>query len=409
MSQPLSAAERARGRRLAIASHPAGMTFHMVFTQQLPTLALLHLGASELSVGLQTSFIFWFQLLQLPMLRAVARVSKRRILVVGQLLAQLGALPLVLYGSLAEGEHAVGVALTAFALAAAGLNVSQSVWFPLLRGFVEPEAVGRFFGILRTGWHLALIVYYVAAQRWLEANPGAFGPLFLAGWVCGLLRVGLIARLPERSERSGERIRIREALALIRDHPELRQYLAGSIAFRAIFWCVVPFAMVMLRREGGFSAGAILLTTVAWYSGGLVTLYVWGRVADRVGPRPIFRWTSLGMGALTATLVLVEEPGPATLVAVAAFFAALYALAAGFGVADTQVLFRLAPPEAPARLLVVAQVASHMLPGLAPVAVGYLLEQALAGASSRLAVYHAFFAVAALLQALAFLPLRRFR
>ncbi len=408
MSQPLSAAERARGRRLAIASHPAGMTFTMVFTQQLPTLALVHLGASEASVGLQTSFIFWLQLLQLPMLRVVARVIKRRILVVGQLLAQLGALPLVLFAGLAEGEHAVGVALCAFAVTAAGINVAQSVWFPLLRGFVEPEAVGRFFGILRTGWHLALIVYYLAAQRWLEAHPGAFGPLFLAGWVCGLLRVAMIVRLPERSERSGERIRVREALALIRDHRDLRRYLAGAIAFRAVFWSVVPFALVMLRREVGFSAGAILLTTVAWYAGGLV-VYVWGRVADRVGPRPIFRWTSLGMGALIATLTLVEDPGPATLAAVAAFFAALYALAAGFGVADTQVLFRLAPPEAPARLLVVAQVASHMLPGLAPVAVGYLLEQALAGAASRLAVYHVFFAVAALLQTLAFLPLRRFR
>ena len=409
MTQPLPADERARGRRLAIASHPAGMTFYMVFTQQLPTLALVHLGASEAAVGLQTSFIFWFQLLQLPILRAVAHVTMRRILVVGQVLAVLGALPLVLFGRLASSDSAVAVALLAFALVAVGLNVAQTVWFPMLRGYVEPEAIGRFFGTLRSGWHLALIVYYVAAQRWLDANPGAFAPLFLAGWICGLLRIALIARLPERSERTGERIRVRQALALIRENADLRHYLAGVIAFRAVFWSVVPFALVMLQREVGFSAGAVLLTTVSWYAGGLLTLYLWGRVVDRVGPLPVFRWTSIGMGALTAGLIAVEEPGTATLVGVVAFFFGLYALAAGFGVADTQVLFRLTPPEAPARMLVVAQVASHVLGGLPPIAVGLVLERALEGATSRLAVYDVFFAVAAGLQALAYLPLRRFR
>jgi hypothetical protein len=55
---PLDERERARGRVLAIASHPAGNAFRYVFTQQLPTLALVALGASELQVGLQGSFIF---------------------------------------------------------------------------------------------------------------------------------------------------------------------------------------------------------------------------------------------------------------------------------------------------------------------------------------------------------------
>jgi Na+/melibiose symporter-like transporter len=385
------------------------MTFHMVFTQQLPTLALVHLGASEAAIGLQTALVFGFQLLQLPILRAVARVTKRRILILGQVLAVLGALPLVFFERLSGGRHAVAVALTAFALVAVGLNVAQTVWFPMLRGFVETGAIGRFFGTLRAGWHLALIVYYLAAQRWLDAHPGSFGPLFLAGFAFGVLRIGLIARLPERSERTGERIRVRQALALVRENADLRAYLAGTIAFRAVFWSVVPFALVMLEREVGFSAQAILVTTVAWYAGGLVTLVPWGRIADRVGPRPIFRWTSIGMGALILTLPLVEEPGTGTLVGVVLFFAGVYALAAGFGVADTHVLFRLAPPEAPARMLVVAQVASHVLGGLPPIAVGFLLERALEGAVSRLAVYDVFFASAAVLQALAFLPLRRFR
>ena len=71
IAPPLSEDLRTRGRRVAIASHPAGNTFRMVFTQHLPTLALVGIGASEFEVGVQNSFVFLFIALQLPTLRAV--------------------------------------------------------------------------------------------------------------------------------------------------------------------------------------------------------------------------------------------------------------------------------------------------------------------------------------------------
>ena len=69
---PLDDEARARGRRLAITGHPAGMTFRMVFSQHLPTLALVALGASELLVGVQNALVFACIALQLPVLRLVA-------------------------------------------------------------------------------------------------------------------------------------------------------------------------------------------------------------------------------------------------------------------------------------------------------------------------------------------------
>ena len=54
--------------------------------------------------------------------------------------------------------------------------------------------------------------------------------------------------------------------------------------------------------------------------------------------------------------------------------------------------------------LVVAQVASHVLGGLPPIAVGFFLERALEGATDRLGVYHGFFALAALLRARLLVP-----
>src|SRR5512147_149037 len=101
--QPALDADRRRlGRRLAVLSHPAGMTHRNVFTDQLPTLALIGLGASEAWIGLQRAFEPLSQLLQLPTLRMVGQVRKRSILVAGQGLAVLGGAPLVAYAALAQ-------------------------------------------------------------------------------------------------------------------------------------------------------------------------------------------------------------------------------------------------------------------------------------------------------------------
>jgi hypothetical protein len=126
----LPEATRARGRRLAIASHPFGMTFQTVFTQPLPTLALVALGASETLVGVQSALVQAFLLLQLPTLRLVARVPKRSILMGGHLFAVLAAAPLLGFAGLAAAppSRGVGIALTCFGLAAAGISVANTVW-----------------------------------------------------------------------------------------------------------------------------------------------------------------------------------------------------------------------------------------------------------------------------------------
>ena len=386
------------------------MTFSMVFGQHLPTLALVTLGASEAVIGLQSALKLG-DVVQLPALRAVAVLSKRRILFLAQSFALLGALPLLAFPALLELQSTrpdlvPWLALFAFAWVSISLRVGDAVWFPLLRGFIEPGGIGRFFGTIRSFWHLALIIYYLGAQFWLARHPDGFGLLFGVAWVCGLARLGFIVRMPERGERTGERIRIREAFALVREDPRLRAYLIGSTWATAVRVSVLPFAIVMMRREVGFTSADVLVTTVASFTGGLVSLYGWGRIVDRFGAEPIFRWTCLGLAALTAGLILVDGAGAGVLVGLTLFFFFYTVLVSGFGVADTHVLFRLTPPEAPARTLVLASVVVGACSSLAPMLIGLGLERALASASRPLFVYHAFFAVAAGLQALAFLPLR---
>ena len=406
----LPPAARARGRRLAIASHPAGMTHRLVYTEQLPTLALVALGASEAIVGLQSAFEPLGQLLQLPTLRLVGRYSKRSILVAGQSLSVLAGLPMLAFAALVALPPPWGVAITllSLALATAGITVSDTAWFPLLRAYVEPERTGQFFGVLRSVWHFTLIGYYVGAQRWLAARPGSFAALFAVASVCGVLRTLLVTRLPEPPAERGDRPRIREALALFTRDARLRRYLLGVGLSGAARRAVVPFVIVLMRRMLGLSDAAVLLTTLAFFAGGFVSLYAWGRVVDRIGAVPVFIVTGSGLALLyVALLGLSATTNP--VLAMVAFFFLLNVCAAGFGVADTHVLFDLTPVHSPTRFLVVADVGSSVVYGLAPFLAGISLDAAVAAGVTPLVAYRTLFVVAALATVLALVPLRTVR
>lgn len=401
---------RRRGRRLAFLSHPAAMTHKNVFTDQLPTLALVGLGASELWIGLQRAFEPISQLIQLPTLRAVGRVRKRPILIGGQVIAVLGGAPLAAYAVLKGwgGDAALAVALTSLWVCAVGIVISQTVWFPLLRAYVEPGRIGEFFGVLRTGWHLTLIAYFLAAQQWLSAHPGSFGPLFAVATLAGLLRIVLIVRLPEvAGTQADERMRIRDVLGLVRHRLPLRRYLAGMILCGAGRRAALPFAVVMMRRSMGLSDADVVLTTVASFAGGFASLYGWGRAVDRFGAAPVFRLTAL---ASSAMLLWLAAAGPqASLLAMTIFFFVFVALAAGFGVADTHVLFGLAPEHEATPTLVVADVTTSLAYGAAPFLAGVALDLLINTGTDATSAYRGLFVAAALVMALAPIPLRGFK
>lgn len=403
----LTADERRRGRRLAVLSHPAGMTHRTIFSDQLPTLALVGLGASESVVGLQRAFEPIAQLLQLFALRAVGRVRKRTILVAGQSFAVLAGLPLVAYGALAAAGAPAGpaIALASLAFTAVGIVVGNAVWFPLLRGYVEPGQIGKFFGVLRTGWHLTLIAYFLAAQHWLAAHPGSFGPLFAAALLAGTVRIAMVIRLPEAVGSSPTRIRIRDALGLLRAQPRLRRYLSGVVLYGAARRTALPFAIVMMRRTLGLSDADVVLATAAFYAGGFASLYGWGLVADRFGPMPVFRLTSIGTGVLL--LAFAVWSGAASAVWMVAFFFVFAVLNAGFGVADTQVLFGLAPTDEPTATLVIADVTGSLAYGAVPLLAGLLLDAAISAAAAPIDAYRVLFLTTALMAVIAPIPLQR--
>lgn len=411
--ETLGEADRARGRRLALVSHPAGNAFAMALTEQLPTIALLVLGAGESIVGGQSAIKTGANLLQLPTLRRVARTPKRTILTRGHGLAVVGMLPLLAFTPLRNAAEAgaawpAWIAFASLAVAAAGISIANTVWFPMLRAYIDPARIGRFFGLLRSGWHATLIVFYLGAAYWLSRTPGDFAPLFGVVFALGIVRFLLISQMPEQSELTAQGIRVREAFALVRESPPLRRLLTTVSTGHALRASVLPFAIVMLRREVGFSDAQLLTTTIAIFAGGLVSLYSWGRVIDRHGAAVVFRGTSIGLALLTLSLIALSVSGANAFSGALLFFFSYAVLSAGFGMADTHVLFKLTPVESPARTLVAAAVSVSMVAAVVPLVAGVGLEIGLRSTSNRLLVYHAFFAIAAVVQVINWWPTRTF-
>jgi hypothetical protein len=92
-----------------------------------------------------------------------------------------------------------------------------------------------------------------------------------------------------------------------------------------------------------------------------------------------------------------------------AFFFVFVALASGFGVADTHVLFGLSPEREATPTLVIADVTTSLAYGAAPFLVGVALDLAIGAGVDATDAYRVLFAIAAATMLLSPIPLRGFR
>jgi hypothetical protein len=406
-TQPLSPRLQRRGRYLAIASHPFGMIQRMALVGDLATQALVTLGATPGLVGLQAAFAPFATLVQLPSLRAQGRWGKRRLLLGTQLLSLITGLPLIWFGTLAGlGVWALPVFMTSLAATIVLLVAGSTAWWPILHGFVPEARTGRFFAVLRSVWHVGLILYFLFSAWWLSAHPGQFGLLFGLAWGCGLVRAGMLLVFPER--RDAEPPRPGPAWKRLLAPGPLRRYLVGVSLDTVVFRLLGPFAIVMLRREAGLTEAQTMITTLAVYGGGLVALYPAGRVVDKVGARSVLL-ASCGLRAVVVAgvgvLALVASP-QVLLWGAGALFLVFALLGQAFGLAEVKVLFALVPGDSPSPYIVTSMVTRSVVASVVALAAGGSLELLLRAGIDPGLVYLGLFGALALIQAAAVIPFR---
>jgi MFS family permease len=301
-----------RTMRLSIIEGSFAMFFINWTSGSVLTGYALHLGATPTALGLIASVPLLGQAVSPLAAWLVSRSGRRKGVAVGTALIGRGlwllaaALPLLPVPTQVKGALLVAlVALSSLFIAANG-----ALWTAWMGDVVPWKERGHYFG-LRTG---VLGVVGTAANLiagvWLDRTlaPVSFQVVLLVAVLSGTLSAGLLSRHDEPPLGS-IRLPMRRTFTLPMSDPTFRRLLVF-----AVYWTfavlvsspfVIPYFLNHLRMTylevaiwGSISAASALVLAPAW-----------GRLADRVGNKPVLAVTTFLAGTLLPLTWMLAAPG----------------------------------------------------------------------------------------------------
>ena len=342
----------------------------------------LHVGASNLALGVLAALPILAQVVQVPALGLLLSLRDRRravILLAGvaRLLLALVALVLVLLpGRLGPWTLTALLAVNALLVVTA-----TAAWNWWMRDLLPADELGRFFGRRMRFNTVAALLAMLGAGALLDAFDRAgnadagYALLFAIGAAAGATGLYFLGQTPHvdppPSPPARDAMRaMRRALGS--GHP-------GALAASAWVGCAVsfalPFVAVFLLRAHGYSYLAVTALAVLSQLAYLAGLRGWGHLADRHGDRGVLVIT-MGMLALVAagwaTAGWSGGPLLAAWVAVLHFLAG-FALG-GVDLAGGNLLLKSAPADNALAYLAAAAVTRAVVAGVGTLTAGALWQ-----------------------------------
>lgn len=339
----------------------------------LLTLVALKLGAGEFLLGLLPFVAFAPQVCSLLTLSSMERIGKRRLMLrwwsVSTALSGMCLLIPWLAG-VASSTICLGVLFGLVGCRSVTNAFGNAAWMPMIHDIIPDEIIGRFFAWLRTCWVSASLVVLLLMSWFIGTDPPwwKFQVTFAAALVAYIVRTAAIIPLTElRHQTDAEAsLGVWERCRRLWAEPQSRRLIGHIVLFTLAANIAVPFRVKLLQSLD-YSEGLILLTTSVMLAvGAIISLSLWGKLADRFGNRAIFSITSAGMVVVMALWIPVNHR-----LGNAAMVVALYLiegiLVFGNGLAQTRFIFQLIPSHKQYQvtmlnLLILAT------PGLAPLA-----------------------------------------
>lgn len=254
----------------------------------------LALGASPVQVGLLAAIPFVMQAAQLPATLLIERLRRRRLISVLALsLARLLILALALLPLLPDLPLALALLIAAQALISLLHAVAACAVNSWLHQLIAPGELGQFFARRLFWGTLVACLATLAAGALVERAPvdaplAAYSAAFVVAGLAGLVSSWHLARAPEPQMRTAGP-----------PGPMAQQLLApfGDRNFRRLLifvgaWTVAanltgPFLTVYLIEQRGYALGTVTLLSITSQLANALTLYVWGRLSDRLSNKAV--------------------------------------------------------------------------------------------------------------------------
>ncbi|MGE3172725.1 MAG: MFS transporter [Planctomycetota bacterium] len=304
----LTAAEIGRTMRMAMVD---GALFALMLgVAETSFLAeAVRLGAGPLAIALLTSLpLLCGGLGSLLMLRALRRVPRRRVWVVGCALGQVVVLT-ALTAFVALDRNGVAVLLVllcVYHLFGQAAGTAWSSWY----GDLVPRPVrGRYFAARTRVVHVATFVSVLGGGAVLAAMPppGGFAVLFALAAGARLLSALLLARSAEPRFRGlGPPQRPIQFLTSGAGR-NARTVLFGAALFHLGVYLAAPFFSPYMLEECGLDWDGYMLTLGAVVAVKALTLPLWGRLVDRIGSHRAFRLALLLSATIPIPFLWADE------------------------------------------------------------------------------------------------------
>ncbi|HEU4460287.1 MAG TPA: MFS transporter [Methylibium sp.] len=343
----------------------------------------VELGAGPAQIGLLSAIPFIAQWGQLPAIALVERFRQRRRIGVWSITAArvlilgIAALPLV-----AAPATAFRALLMLQFVSAALVSVGSCAVNAWLHQLIPQERLGHFFA-RRLFWGTAaasagtLVAGYLieraAAGQRLEPYAAAFFGAALASFASSWY----LSRAPEpRMQDAGpagstwSRLR-----APVRDR-NFRRVLVFLGAWNLASNIAAPFFTVYLIRQLGYGLSTVTALWVTGQVANALTLYLWGRLSDRLSNKAVLAVALPVYFACVLALVFASalDHAAARLVLLVVLHALMGAASGGIGLASGNLGLKLAPRGQATAYLATIGLVSATLGGLAPLLGGALAE-----------------------------------
>jgi len=343
----------------------------------------LELGASPSVVGLLAAIPLLAQAAQLPGIALVERLRKRRaITVVAATVARvfilsLAAVPFV--PDRATQVTLVVAAQVAITVLGALAGCSLNSW---LHQMLPKEGLGAFFA-KRLFWGTAmggagaliagLLVDHWPGDQRIEAYSIAFVAAALAGFVSSFF----LARVPEPLMHwTGPDQSIAARIAAPFRDASFRPLILLMGAWNFASNIAAPFIAVFLLQQLGYGLSTVTALAVASQVSNALTLYLWGRISDKLSNTailavalPLYFASLLGLG-----FVALPEPNAATLPLLYVVHVVMGAAAGGIGLATGNLGLKLAPAGHGTAYLASVSLTGAAAGGTAPMLGGVLAD-----------------------------------
>lgn len=376
--------ERERGLRLLVLEAAFSSGTGALTSGVILTAFALHLGASNLWVGVLASAPFITQLLQLPAIAVVERLrARKRIAVVTSVLGRTMLLVMA-----ATAFFTGSLPLSVFLLAQyvlCGLSAfGACAWNAWLRDLAPENRLGSVFA-RRTAWTAGItLVAGLAAAFILERTAAgssqrsiAFAAMFGFGCVTGLVSAAVVSRMPEPiMPQPSERVPLFQLLRVPLADINFRRLLTFVVSWQLAVNLATPFFTVFIVRQLGFDVSMVMVLSATSQLANLLALRSWGSLSDRFSNKTVLLVSAPAYILSIVAMIGASQSGNQTFVTgwLVLLHVLMGASVAGVTLASTNIALKLSPKGAATAYVATNAMAVALAAGLAPIVGGLLAD-----------------------------------